>query len=65
MYKKDFITLKALYEEGSIDKLEKKISNYSANELYEFATYFSLVKNSDDEYYNEKIISEISYCILL
>lgn len=63
--REDFITLKKLYEEGNIDKFEKKISNYSAGELYEFAAYFSLIRISNNEYYNVKVISEISYYILL
>lgn len=62
--KGDFIELKKLYESGSINKFEKKILNYSVQELFEFAAYFSLIIKSNDEYYNVKIIAEIIYNIL-
>lgn len=61
----DFIELKRLYEEGNIDKFEKKISSYTADDLREFASYFSLDISSKDEYYNVKIISEITYNLVL
>lgn len=58
---KDFIELKRLYEQGNIDKFEKKIASYTVDDLWEFAAYFSLDISSKDEYYNVKIISEITY----
>lgn len=61
----DFIELKRLYEEGNIDKFENKISSYTADDLREFAAYFSLDILSKDEYYNVKIISEITYNLVL
>lgn len=62
---KDFIELKKFYEEGNIDKLEKKVSSYTADDLREFAAYFSLDISSKNEYYNVKIISEIAYNLVL
>lgn len=61
----DFIELKRLYEEGNIGKFENKISSYTADDLREFAAYFSLDISSKDEYYNVKIISEITYNLIL
>ncbi len=61
----DFIELKRLYEEGNIGKFENKISLYTADELREFVAYFSLDISSKDEYYNVKIISEITYNLIL
>ncbi len=46
-------------------KFEKKISSYTGDDLREFAAYFSLDISSKDEYYNVKIISEISYNLAL
>ena len=62
---KDFIELKKIYEEGNIHKFEKKVSSFTADDLREFAAYFSLNIFSKDEYYNVKIISEISYNLVL
>lgn len=62
---KDFIELRKLYEEGNIDKFEKKISSYTADDLREFAAFFSLDISSKEEYYNVKIISEITYNLVL
>lgn len=62
---KDFIELKRLYEQGNIDKFEKKIASYTVDDLWEFAAYFSLDISSKDEYYNVKIISEITYHLVL
>lgn len=61
----DFIELKRLYKEGNIDKFENKISSYTADDLYEFAAYFTLDISLKDEYYNVKIISEITYNLVL
>lgn len=40
-------------------------SSNCTNDLREFATYFSLVISLKDEYYNVKIISEITYNLVL
>ena len=61
----DFIEWKRLYEEGNIGKFENKISSYTADDLREFAAYFSLDISSKNEYYNLKIISEITYNLIL
>jgi tetratricopeptide (TPR) repeat protein len=63
--KKDFIELKRLYENGNIERFDKKLLDYSIQELLEFAAYFSLNITSKEEYYNVKVVAEIMYNILI
>lgn len=62
--KRDFIELKHLYENGDIEKFEKRILDYSIKDIFEFSAYFSVNIKTNDEYYIVKIIAEIIYNII-